>query len=165
MAGLKTAIQNIKINFALKKIIDLTVTFVFVALIGRVFVFDTAAPFGAAFIAACFLNGQVNVYAVAAGAVLGAATMDSNMAVFYISFNALTSVLMYAVTRIAGREKKWMAFLSLGVAYILMTALMKGKVLYTLLISGLELAFIFVMTYVFESALGVFFKPAQAQAY
>ena len=44
MSGMKTALNQVKINFAFKKAIDLIITMIFVALIGRVFVFDTAAP-------------------------------------------------------------------------------------------------------------------------
>lgn len=155
MSGMKTALNQVKINFAFKKAIDLIITMIFVALIGRVFVFQTAAPFGAAFVAACFLNGQVNIYAVTAGALLGASTINSEYAIFYVSVNALTAVLMYAMTRLLKKQKKWMAFLCVGVSYALMTALIKEKVLYTLLISGLELLFIFVIIYVFESVLNV----------
>ncbi len=155
MSGLKAAVNGVRLNFVFKRSIDLFITFFFVALIGRVFVFNTAAPFGAAFIAACFLNGQVNVYAVTAGAVFGAATLDPKIAVFYISVNALTAVLMYAITRILKKDKKWMAFIAAGISYSAMTALIREKVLFTLLLGALELAFIFLTIYVFEAVLNV----------
>jgi stage II sporulation protein E len=156
MSGIKTALHQVKINIALKKALDLAITFILVALLGRVFLFDTAAPFGAAFIAACFLNGEINIYAVTAGALLGASTIHSEYAIFYVSLNALTAVLMYAATRLLKKQKKWMAFACVGTSYVLMTALIKEKVLYTLMISGLELVFIFVIIYVFEAVLNVF---------
>ena len=161
MSVLRTSIQSVKINFSVKKAIDLFITFIFVALLGRVFVFNMAAPFGATFIAACFLKKQINIYAVTAGALLGAATLEFDFAVFYVSMNALTAVLMYAVTRLMNKEKKWAAFLCLITSYVVMTLLLKEKVLYTLFISGLELAFMIVITYVFESVLGVFLNRHQ----
>ena len=124
-------------------------------LLSRVELIHSLAPFGPAFIAACFLSRRQETLLGVAGVILGALLLAEPVFVIMVSMIICASMLV--INR--SYKKRWMTLLVAAAAYIIASAVFRTNDIVTFMYSLLECCCCLVMIYVLETIIKFAVSP------
>ncbi|MEZ4357473.1 MAG: stage II sporulation protein E [Eubacteriales bacterium] len=161
MQALKSAEKKSSIEIAARLVLLSGISFIISFIITNTVFLDTIAPSGICLIAASRKNSKINLYGVILGALLGALTLKSQLIGVYSSAAVIMGGLTILQKYTLKNNSRLVSYLMVAVSFLSAFLLFKNKTPYDFIVTIFEIFLSFVLIYIFEKALSVFFASAK----
>lgn len=161
MQALKSVEKKSSIEIVTRLALVSVISFIIAFIVTNTIFLDIIAPSGVCLIAASRKNLRINIFGVILGAILGAFALKSQFVGAYSAAAVIIGGLTILQKYVIKNDSRLVSYLMVAVSFLAAFLLFRNKTPYDFVVTIFEIFLSFILIYIFEKALNVFFAPTK----